>query len=288
MSRLENAIEKALKARSTEVVPKKWVVGSDAKVAASPLQEEIFPDSSRPQSDLLLTVEPLKLSNPNLLVNRADSAFLTEEYRKLKTVVVQKTAGEKFRNTLMVTSTVSGEGKSLTTLNLAICLAQELDHTVLVVDTDLRQPSVHEYLGIPAGPGLVQCLTEDCPLEKALIKTGIGKLVVLPAGGRVANPVELLSSKRMKEVVRELKERYPDRYVLFDSTPFLAFAESQSLATVMDGILFVIREGKANINQVKLALETLKKIGNLLGVVYNDSHLVSKHDEYYYSYPKEG
>ncbi|NLV23303.1 MAG: polysaccharide biosynthesis tyrosine autokinase [Deltaproteobacteria bacterium] len=284
MSRLENAIEKALKHRQKE--------GDSARVEG-PLTAH-HPRTSIPFGgslhvdeggrERLVAGDPLKASHPHLLMNRADSHSLAEEYKKLKTVLLQMTRGDRLRNVLMMTSTVSGEGKTLTSLNLGICLAQELDHTALVVDADLRKPMVHEYLGMTAEPGLIQCLTEDYPLEKALVKTGIGKLVVLPAGGTVANPVELLSSKRMNELVRELKDRYPDRYVLFDTTPVLSFAESQSLASIMDGVIFVVREGKAKLNQVKLALETLKKNNNLLGVVYNDSHLVLKHDDYYYSY----
>ncbi|NLC71461.1 MAG: polysaccharide biosynthesis tyrosine autokinase [Desulfuromonadaceae bacterium] len=288
MSRLENAIEKALKNRQEEIDSSRVAVPSDSPGPPISMPPEFLSGSSegKGERDKLLAGEPLKVSHPHLLVNQGDFRFLAEEYKKLKTVLMQMTRGEKFRNVLMMTSTVSGEGKTLTALNLGICLAQGMDHTALVVDADLRKPRVHEYLGLSSSePGLIQCLSEDYPLEKALVKTGIGKLVVLPSGGTVANPVDLLSSKRMKEFVRELKGRYPDRYVLFDTTPILSFAESQYLASVMDGVIFVVREEKAKVNQVKMALELLKKTNNLLGVVYNDSHLISKHDDnYYYSY----
>lgn len=268
MSRLEKAIEKAIKTRKIEP-------------ASEPRLEAVRDNHS---VDKLLQVEPLKAPSPLLLVNQAEGRYIVEEYKKLKSQIVQMTDGEKFLNTLMFTSTISGEGKTLTVLNLAISLAQEIDHTVLVVDADLRQPSVHDYLGIKPQAGLVQCLKENVPLEDVLVKTGIGKLVVLPAGSSVSNPVELLSSKRMKEMVLELKKRYPDRYVLFDTTPVLSFAESYSLASVMDGVVFVTREGCAKSHQVQMALENLKKNSNILGVVYNDSHFVSKKDSDYYSY----
>jgi len=268
MSRLEKAIEKAIKTRKVESVP----------------EPRIAPAKDTKPNDLLLQVEPLQAPSPFLLVNQEENSYIVEEYKKLKSVIVQMTDKEKFLNTLMFTSTVSGEGKTLTVLNLAISLAQEIDHTVLVVDADLRQPSVHEYLGIKPKAGLVQCLRENVPLEDVLVKTGIGKLVVLPAGSSVSNPVELLSSKRMKEMVQELKKRYADRYVLFDTTPVLSFAESFSLASVMDGVVFVVREGRAKSHQVRMALDNFKKNGNILGVVYNDSHFVSKKDSDYYSY----
>ncbi len=268
MSRLEKAIQKAVKSRQIEPL-------SEGKPE---LVKESHP------GDRLLQVEPLNAPNPLLLINQEKTSYIIEEYKKLKSVIVQMTDKEKFLNTLMFTSTMSGEGKTLTVLNLAISLAQELDHTVLVVDADLRQPSVHEYLGLKPQAGLVECLTQDVPLEDVLVKTGIGKLVILPAGSPVANPAELLSSKRMKEMVQELKKRYPDRYVLFDTTPVLSFAESFSLASFMDGIVFIVREGRAKSHQVKMALDSLKKNNNILGVVYNDSHFVSKKDNDYYSY----
>ena len=260
MSRLEKAIEKAIKTRKVEPAP----------------EPRITSVKEPPPGDLLLQVEPLRAPNPFLLVNQDETSYIAEEYKKLKSVIVQMTDKERFLNTLMFTSTVSGEGKTLTVLNLAISLAQEMDHTVLVVDADLRQPSVHEYLGLKPQAGLVQCLRDNVPLEDVLVKTGIGQLVILPAGSSVSN--------RMKDMVLELKRRYVDRYVLFDTTPVLSFAESCSLASIMDGVVFVTREGRAKSHQVRLALDNLKKNSNILGVVYNDSHFVSKKDSDYYSY----
>jgi exopolysaccharide/PEP-CTERM locus tyrosine autokinase len=181
-----------------------------------------------------------------------------------------------------VTSAVGEEGKSITSLNLALALAQDYDHTVLLIDADLRRPSLHRYLGLKPEFGLVQVLKEKADLGDALIKTGLGKLVLLPAGGTVDDPVELFASNRMKELISELKQRYPDRYVIFDTPPSLPFADAQVLGAALDGVIFVVREGQARVKQVKEAIEGLKG-ANLLGVVFNDaSSMPGQRRDYYY------
>lgn len=263
MSRIEQALEKAAQMRRSEAVPP-------------------VPPPAPPARKLecLLEAPPLSLGNPCINPQQT-SPGACEEYRKLRAQVVQLTRGLPFRNTLLVTSAGSGEGKTVTALNLALALAQEFDYTVLLVDTDLRKPSVHEYLGLKPEVGLIQCLNGEATLDQALVKTGLGKLVVLPAGGTVSNPVEVLSSNRMKEIVRELKTRYPERYVVFDSPPALPFADARVLGSAVDGVLFVIREGWSRLAEVRESLTGLAD-AELLGVVYNDTTQVSQQGRYHY------
>lgn len=216
-----------------------------------------------------------------LTAMRGERGPVAEEYNKLRSLVVKLTKGEEFLNTIMITSTIGEEGKSLTALNLAIGLAREYDHTVLLVDTDLRRPSLHKQLGIESKPGLIQCLKENLPLNKALVKTGFGKLVFLPSGGILEDPVETLSSNRMKELVAELKNRYPERYVIFDTPPILPFADAQVLAPTVDSTIFVVREGRAKAKEVKEAINSLDG-AHLLGVVYNDVKIFARKKHYYY------
>ena len=269
MSRIEKAIERANQLR--EAGPADM---PSAKV--SPVQVVQPPVGPVPP------VQALCPDNPCLVINRDPAEGVAEEYRKLKSVVFELTRQGTFDNTLLVTSDLPDAGKTLTALNLALTLANEYDHTVLLVDTDLRKPSVHKQLGIAPGKGLVHCLTEDYPLEKALINTGIGKLVVLPAGGTVADPAELLASNRMRELIAELKARYPDRYVIFDSTPVLPFAEASVLGSLVDGILFVVRERTTRSDHLREALDLLKE-SNLLGIIYNDTDDNHKMRHYRYN-----
>lgn len=280
MSRIENAMEKAASLRQQGVqtpvpLPETTPVSNPESVPPSLSAPSCFPMPERamtPSSPFLVT----------LLDPRSPAA---EEYRKLKALLVKLTQGEIFKNTVMVTSSVPNEGKSLTALNLAITLAQELDHTVLLLDADLRRPSLHRYLEIEQGVGLSDVLLGEADLADAILPTGIGKLALLRAGRPVDGPAELFSSQRMKALVQEMKHRYPDRYIICDAPPLLPFAETRSLAHLVDGVLFVVMERLAPQAKVKEALDSLKGC-ELLGLVYNAA-LVDRSDErynYYRSY----
>jgi len=218
--------------------------------------------------------------HPFLLINLSDPHCpMAEEYGKLKSVLMQRSAGEKFRSCVMVTSSVPNEGKSLTAVNLALSLAQEVDNTVLLVDADFRNPSVHSYLNVEQGVGLSEVLAGKARLEEAIIATGIGKLSIIRAGRSVDNPAELFISNRTNAVIKELKGRYPDRFILFDTAPVLPFAEPRSLAFLMDGVLMVVREQLASRESVQEAVESLKGCP-LLGIVYNAACSVDNSGRY--------
>lgn len=276
MSRIEDALKKIAAQRSEETITAPL---RDVDRELSAQREESV--SVKKKLSALLDVVPMKIDNLMLATVRDDKTSVVEEFNKLRSAIIALTTGDTMRNTLLVTSTVSEEGKSMAALNLAISLAKEHDHTVLLVDTDLRRPSVHKYLGIEPEYGLVHCLRDNLPLEKALIKTGLGKLVVLPAGEAIKDPVDLLSSRRMKEIISELKNRYPERYVIFDTPPALPFADAGILAGVVDSTLFVVREGRANREDVEKTLAQFKA-HHLLGVVYNDARSFMNKQNYYY------
>jgi len=181
----------------------------------------------------------------------------------------------------MVTSSVSCEGKSITALNLALTLAQEYDHTVLLVDADLRKPSIHGYLEIEPRAGLSECLLEDYDISKVLLRTGIGKLSLLPAGREVRNPAGIFSSQKARDLFLEIKHRYPDRYIIIDSPPVLPFAETRSLSTLVDGVILVVKEGSVPLHNVSETLDCLKG-ADILGIVYNAATVESRRDHYQY------
>ena len=276
MSRIEEALKKAASLRKDPLadLPDQKSV-TDA--VSGPRQVQTL----KQKANALLNVVPLKIDHLMLATARDEKTAVVEEYNKLRSTLIALTSGDTFLNTIMVTSTISEEGKTMTALNLAISLAKEHDHTVLLVDTDLRRPSVHHYLDIKPEVGLVNCLRDNLPIEKALIKTGVGKLVLLPAGDAIKDPVDLLSSNRMKAIVKELKQRYPERYVIFDTPPALPFADAGVLAGIVDTTLFVVREGKAKLEDIVETLEEFKR-RHLLGVVYNDAYSFVNRQNYYY------
>ncbi|MEF9426532.1 MAG: XrtA-associated tyrosine autokinase [Candidatus Mariimomonas ferrooxydans] len=279
MSRIEKAIEKASKIRNS-----------------ARFEKTVEDKVDRPESRAVLDKEAITISdkvnvnNPYIITFNDPDSPISEEYRNLRSMVVRLTEQEDFKNTLMITSTLASEGKSVTALNLAITLAQEYDHSVLLVDADLRNPFLHRYLNIKPGIGLSNCLINGYDIEEALINTGIGKLTFLPAGREVADPAEILSSRKMKELISEMKHRYSDRYIIIDTPPILPFAETRSISALVDSILFVVKEGSVPLNDIKDALNILKD-SNVLGIVYNDvgvENLRSRYSYYYKKYPGDG
>jgi exopolysaccharide/PEP-CTERM locus tyrosine autokinase len=264
MSRIEKALEKAVRLREAGTVL------TPDEDAGPPVPAE----------------EPVTFAteNPYLVTFREPDSPVAEEYRKLRAAILRQTKKD-FRNTLTITSPLSGEGKSITCVNLGVMLAREYGQTVLLVDADLRRPMLQDYLGISTDRGLSDCIADNVDAADAIVKTGIPKLSFLSSGRSVDNPAELVSSFKMKGFLTELKHRYPDRYVLIDTPPLLPFAETQALALLADGVVFVVREGVASPKGITDALELLKG-ATVLGVVYNDasiSGLNGSYHNYYYA-----
>ncbi len=238
------------------------------------------------QTDLDVEVKALRPKNQNIIGFDDQHAHITEEYKKLKSMILHITKRKGNTNTIMVTSADVGEGKSLTAVNLSIVLAQEYNHTALLVDADLRRPSLGYYLGIEPTLGLTDCLIDGVDVSRAFIKAGTSKLSFLPAGRQASNPAELLSSNKMRDFISEIKGRYRDRYIIIDTPPVTAFAETHILSSYVDGILFVVKEG-ASYSNVQAALDILRG-SNILGVVFNNTSTVldrrySYYQHYYYN-----
>jgi protein-tyrosine kinase len=274
MSRIERALEKASNLRNTPGIGAA-VKEVEGKASVQPIRLHT-PPPPMDGSELLARIE-----NPLLATLCDPHSPVSEEYRKLKSVIAAFVRQDGFRNVIMVTSSVASEGKSLTSLNLAITLAQEMDHTVLLVDADLRKPSIQSYLGMESAKGLSNYLKGEVPLGDLFINTGIGRLNILPAGTPLKNPVELFSSQKMKEFVAEIKNRYHDRFIIIDTPPILPFAETRSIGAIADGVLFVIREGQATPENIGEAIKALDS-SKLIGAVYNDATSASLNGHYHY------
>ncbi len=306
MSRIENALEKALAIRESikEIVAKKptaaehmsrienaldkalEIMGSTREVTAkeAPAERNIVCTGFEIGEGL---VTPDKVDMHIVCVKDPCSA-ITEQYKKLRARILYATAKD-LQNIIMVTSPDMGEGKTVTAINLAVAIANEVDYTVLLVDADLKRPSVHKYLGIEPECGLSDYLIGKAKLQDILIKTGIGRLVVLPAGKSSENTSESLSSERMKRLVKELKHRYKDRYVIFDSSPILVSADSISLSSYMDGIVFVVQATRTTPKTASRALSLIKS-SNIIGAVFNaiPKDLARNLYPYYHLYGNEG
>ena len=204
-----------------------------------------------------------------------------EAYRLLRTKIQQR-AGEKGGNTLMVTSALPGEGKTLTAINFAFTLARDFKQTVLLVDCDLRNQNVCRTLGIPSKKGLGDYLLDHSPAKDLFIWPGVEKMTLISGGQTLEGSSELLGSPRMKDLVAEMKTRYPERFVIFDVPPVLSAADALVLAPLVDHVLMVVQAGKTPLPDVKKALEMLPR-EKVLGIVLNRHQESQK--QYYYEYP---
>ncbi|MHB8716892.1 MAG: CpsD/CapB family tyrosine-protein kinase [Sulfuricaulis sp.] len=210
------------------------------------------------------------LQTRRIIAGREQNSY-TEAYKMLRTQVLQRLR-EKNWNSLAVTSSGVNEGKTLTAINLAISLSMEVEHTVLLVDADLRHPSIHNYFGFEVENGLSDYLTVDKPLSDLLIHPDqIPGLVVLPGGSPMTNSAEMLNSPKMAKLVEELKTRYTSRIILFDLPPLLSAADALAFSPYVDAALLVIEDGKTQTEDAKRAIELLQGT-NVIGTVLNKSN----------------
>ena len=203
--------------------------------------------------------------NRVLLQDGADTA--TTAVKVLRTQVLQRMKMNNW-NTLAITSPGGGEGKTLTAINLAISLAKEISHSVLLIDLDLRRPSVHRYFGYEPEKGLSDLFHNDAAVHELLVNPGVPGLVLIPGRESLPNSSELLSSPRMLHFVNEVKGRYPNRFVIFDLPPVLSADDALAFAPYVDAALLVVQEGKTAEDQVLQSMKYLAAT-NVLGTVLN-------------------
>jgi exopolysaccharide/PEP-CTERM locus tyrosine autokinase len=211
--------------------------------------------------------QPLGGRQRHLLINNGTDPAIVEQYKMLRTQLLHYHNGQPPRTTL-ITSTLQGEGKSTVAANLAIAIARSVKEHVLLIDCDLREPSLHRLFGLRPAQGLANHLRTGVPLEELLLRTPVDKLSFLPAGPRAADAAELLSSERMRSLLAEVKSRYEDRFILLDSTPLLPTTDPTILAAQVDAILLVVRANMANRELIGRVVETVGR-EKIMGVVFN-------------------
>ncbi|GHH98672.1 CpsD/CapB family tyrosine-protein kinase [Neobacillus kokaensis] len=214
-----------------------------------------------------------------LITAIAPKSPIAEQYRTVRTNIQFSSIDNEIR-TIMVTSSGPAEGKSTTVANLAVTFAQ-LGKKVLLVDADLRKPTVHHTFATENLFGFTSVLTRQRPLVKAVVESDEQNLFILPSGPIPPNPAELLSSKSMDQFMDEAKDLFD--YILFDTPPLLAVADPQILANKCDGTILVVFSEKTEIELAKKGKELLETAqSKLLGVVLNAKE--AKKGDYYYYY----
>lgn len=203
---------------------------------------------------------------------------IADAYRMLRTRVMRSMA-EQGWNSLAITSPRTGEGKSLTAVNLALSMAREVDRTVLLVDLDMRRPSTHDFFGFEVEQGLSDYLTSDVALEDLLVNPAVERFIVLPGRGRVDNSSELLASPKMEALSREIAARYPERIVIYDLPPVLAVDDALAFSPQVDAFLLVVEEGATQAEEILAAHDVLAQ-ANIIGTVLNKS--TEGQGNYYY------
>jgi protein-tyrosine kinase len=215
----------------------------------------------------------------NRLICGGVNPEIVQGYKLLRTHVLQKTLAQN-RNVLMITSPLPNDGKTLTAINLAISISQELSQTVLLVDLDLRFPSIPNYFGFKAEKGLVDYLEGKATIPELLVHPqGIDGLVILPAGQATEWATELLRSPSMMDLVVELKNFYKNRYILFDLPPMLSYADALTFAPQVDGIIMVVAARQTPRESLQRCQEMLKDYP-IIGYVLNRTD--ESMDSYYY------
>jgi protein-tyrosine kinase len=191
-------------------------------------------------------------------------------YKMLRTQVLRRLS-QINANTLAVLSASNGEGKTLTAINLAIAVAADLGHTALLVDLDLRNPSIARRLGFEPTSGIEDCLQNRRPVYEAMVKVaGYERLTVLPARVAVEQSSELLATQRMADLMQELRTRYFNRVLIFDLPPVLLADDALAFSRHVQAGLFVVAEGRSAREGVTRSLVLLDKLP-IIGTVLNRS-----------------
>ena len=269
MDRIQKALEKA-KAKHAEVDSFSSSIVKDSPTILT------FDNISYRQTK----VDPV--SSEYLEKNRVIAGFYNNPqsavFRMLRTRVLQKMRSENWQS-LAITSPTASEGKSLISSNLAVAIAMELNQTVLLVDMDLRNPTIASYFDLSPKVGIKDYLEGDIPLSSVLINPGIKRLVVLPGLGRSEDSAELVSSPRMASLISDIKSQYDSRIIIFDLPPILQTDDVLLSSGYIDSTLLVLEDGKNSEPDIKKSLQLLEGC-HLMGTVLNKSENPPTHQAY--------
>ena len=240
----------------------------------APRATQRAPEAPPPAQPLQLDLAALRargFATPDGANPAASGEFRVIKRPLLANAFGEAAAGRPNARRVMVTSSLPGEGKSHCAINLALSIAAERDHQVLLVDADVAKPSIPRHLGIAPGAGLMDWLLDGAPDLGTLVRpTSVDKLSILPAGRRDGHATELLASAAMGRLLDALAQRYPDRIIVFDSPPLMVTTEARVLAAYMGQLVMVIEAGRTPREVVDEALAMLPR-EQVVGLVLNKS-----------------
>jgi capsular exopolysaccharide synthesis family protein len=276
MERIKQAVEKARQEREQAATPPGAQPATSVVSGPAPsIAPTIRPVSPTPPEHTFVYTQTrvLLVSEERFRRWRVHAAVhndaISDAYKVLRTGVLQRMRANGW-GSLAITSPTRGAGKTLTSVNLAISMAREVNNSVLLVDLDLRRPRVHAYFSDEPLPGISDYLNGESNLSDILFNPGVDRLVVLPGHKAFANSSEMLSSPRMAQLAKELKSRYPSRVVLYDMPPLLECDDMMAFAPHVDAVLLVVEEGGTTREELQRAAEVIEHL-NLIGTVLNKS-----------------
>lgn len=236
-----------------------------------------------------ISIDLEKLHRLGIVTPQHGKTQIAEQFRLIKrpllTNAFNQNTGIKNGNLIMITSSLAGEGKSFCSINLAMSIAMEMDHRVLLVDADVARPSIPRILDFnPEEKGLLDIILGDrLDVSNVLIKTNIEKLTIISSGTRHPHATELLASQSMGTILTELAQRYRDRIVIFDSPPLLLTSESRVLASQMGQIVLVVEAERTTQQTLKEALRQIESC-DVVNLIYNKARSFSGAGYYGYYY----
>lgn len=274
MSRVYRALEKAEKEKMKK----------DKTEPISSILREVIMPKENPTPERVLEVDIKEVGLPGeeefpFLIAEPDS-FAAEQFRKLRTFLfTQSTQPPRL---ILITSAFPQEGKTTVALNLAFIISQEINKKAILIDADLRMPSIY-MKDFENAPGLSNYLTDHIPVEAVMKKSGKEKLWIIPAGKPSSQAAELIGSRRMEELLHFLRNFGEDTYTLIDSPPIVSASEPILLSRMVDGVILVVMADKTPRSAIRKAISGIPK-EKILGVVFNQKELkpTKYYSEYYY------
>jgi len=236
---------------------------------------------------------------PHIVAFHDSASPVGEQYKIVRTNIQSLKASGDYK-TFLITSSMNGEGKTVTAVNLSMTMAGDLNNkSILLIDADMRKGKVARYLGLSRRPGLSDILKEEIPLEEALVSPDINNFTIIPAGKPVRNPAELLSSKKMMQTLAALRTKFD--YIFIDSPPVMPLTDPCILGSICDATILVIQAARTQRDTVKTVENRLKQarakvVGYIItGVEYHLPHYLYRYaheygvyDAYYQKETKKG